>query len=143
MSWADESESNSAAARRKEALADKPPVAPGAVPPSRRSRWTDALLTACGVFVFTVFLMLASAFSPNAGLLARFFDRHGMTMLAVEVGAILVLAIIVLTVERRESQRRLREREAALLRSVAPDSEDSESIPPRFEPRSGDPFDQR
>lgn len=85
--------------------------------PRRRSRWTDVLLTACGVFVLTVFLMIASAFSPNGGFLMRFFDRHGTTMLAVEVGAILLLAIIVLSVERRESRRRISEREAALLES--------------------------
>jgi hypothetical protein len=81
----------------------------------RRSRWTDALLTVCGLFVITVFLMLTSAFNPNGGLLARFFDRHGLAMLGVEVGAILIVSIIVLTVERRESRRRYREREAALL----------------------------
>ena len=63
------------------------------------------LLTVCGVFVLTVFLMLASAFNPNAGLLARLFDRHGVTMLAVEVVAILVVAIIVLIVERKETRR--------------------------------------
>jgi hypothetical protein len=111
--------------------------------PRRRSRWTDALLTACGVFVITVFLMLASAFNPNAGLLARFFDRHGMSMLAVEVGAILVLAIIVLVVERRESRRRLAEREAALLQSAAQNPAVSESFPPAFESRSVDSFGQR
>jgi len=95
--------------------------------PRRRSRWTDLLLTICGVFVLTVFLMVASAFNPNAGVLARLFDRHGLTMLGVEVGAILVVAIIVLTVERRESRRLIREREAALLRSERVDSEISRS----------------
>jgi hypothetical protein len=86
--------------------------------PRRRSRWTDVLLTVCGVFVLTVLLMLASALNPNAGILARLFDRHGVTMLAVEVGAILVVAIIVLLVERRETRRRIDEREAALVESA-------------------------
>jgi heme/copper-type cytochrome/quinol oxidase subunit 2 len=76
------------------------------------------LLTVCGVFVLTVLLMLASALNPNAGILARLFDRHGVTMLAVEVGAILVVAIIVLLVERRETRRRIDEREAALVESA-------------------------
>jgi predicted acyltransferase len=97
--------------------------------PNRRSRWTDALLTVCGLFVITVFLMLASAFNPNAGLLARFFDLHGLTALAVEVVAILVVAIIVLTVERRESRRRIQEREAALLESGLLESGLRESEP--------------
>ncbi|HEV8071967.1 MAG TPA: hypothetical protein VGP76_29905 [Planctomycetaceae bacterium] len=86
--------------------------------PRRRSRWTDVLLTVCGVFVLTVLLMLASALNPNAGILARLFDRHGVTMLAVEVGAILVVAIIVLLVERRETRRRIGEHEAALVESA-------------------------
>jgi hypothetical protein len=86
--------------------------------PRRRSRWTDMLLTTCGLFVMTVFLMLTTALSPNGGLLGRFFDQHGLLMLGIEVVAILVAAIIVLFVERRESRRRLMEQEAALLASA-------------------------
>ena len=86
--------------------------------PRRRSRWTDMLLTTCGLFVMTVFLMLTTALNPNGGLLGRFFDQHGVQMLGIEVGAILVAAIIVLFVERRESRRRLLEQEAALLASA-------------------------
>jgi len=121
--------------------------------PRRRSRWTDVLLTVCGVFVLTVLLMLASALNPNAGILARLFDRHGVTMLAVEVGAILVVAIIVLFVERRETRRRIGEREAALVESTQRvesaqfvesaqlDPERPKSGPFRSEPPSNVPFD--
>jgi hypothetical protein len=110
--------------------------------PLRRSRWTDALLTVCGVFVITVFLMLASAFDRNGGLLARFFDRNGMAMLAVEVGAILVVAIIVLIVERRESSRRICEREAALLASGQVESQGSATGFSPSEPTSNPRPDQ-
>jgi hypothetical protein len=121
--------------------------------PRRRSRWTDVLLTVCGVFVLTVLLMLASALNPNAGLLTRLFDRHGVTMLAVEVGAILVVAIIVLFVERRETRRRIGEREAALVESsqlvesaqlvdsAQLESERSNSSRSASEPPSNVPFD--
>jgi hypothetical protein len=121
--------------------------------PRRRSRWTDVLLTVCGVFVLTVLLMLASVLNPNAGLLARLFDRHGVTMLAVEVGAILVVAIIVLFVERRETRRRNGEREAALVESsqlvesaqlvdsAQLESERSKSHYSPSEPHSNVPFD--
>jgi hypothetical protein len=108
---------------------------------SRRSRWTDALLTACGLFVLTVFLMLTSALNPNAGLLARFFDLHGMTMLALEVVAILVVAIIVLVVERRESRRRIQEQEASLIESGFLSAEPS-AASPASEPPATAPFDQ-
>jgi hypothetical protein len=86
--------------------------------PRRRSRWTDMLLTTCGLFVMTVFLMLTTALNPNGGLLGRFFDQHGVLMLGIEVVAILVAAIIVLFVERRASRRRLAEQEAELLASA-------------------------
>ncbi|HEV3303300.1 MAG TPA: hypothetical protein VG055_26845 [Planctomycetaceae bacterium] len=110
--------------------------------PRRRSRWTDALLTVCGVFVLTVLLMLASALNPNAGLLERLFDRHGVKILAVEVGAILVVAIIVLIVERRETSRRIREREAALLATGELEIERSKSGQPSSEPPSNAYLDQ-
>jgi hypothetical protein len=105
------------------------------------------LLTVCGVFVLTVFLMLASALDPNAGLLARLFDRHGVTMLALEVGAILVVAIIVLFVERKETRRRIGEREAALMESAQLvesaqlESERSKSHHSPSDPPSNVPFD--
>jgi hypothetical protein len=110
--------------------------------PRRRSRWTDVLLTVCGVFVLTVLLMLASALNPNAGLLAQLFDRHGVKILAVEVGAILVVAIIVLFVERKETSRRIREREAALLATGELEVERSKSGQPSSEPPSNAHFDQ-
>jgi heme/copper-type cytochrome/quinol oxidase subunit 2 len=80
---------------------------------NRRSRWTDVLLTTCGLFVLTVLLIVATAFNPKAALMAQFFDRHGLTVLAVEVGAILIVAIIVFVVERRESRQRALEQAAA------------------------------
>jgi hypothetical protein len=109
---------------------------------TRRSRWTDLLLTACGLFVLTVFLMLTSALGRKAGLLAQFFDLHGTLMLAVEVVAILVVAIIVLIVERRESRRRIEEQQAALVESALLEPEQSRSDLPTSERSSSASFDQ-
>ena len=107
---------------------------------TRRSRWTDLLLTACGLFVLTVFLMLTTALGRKAGLLAQFFDLHGTLMLAVEVVAILVVAIIVLIVERRESRRRIEEQDAALLEETLLESEQSRSNLSASERSSFDQF---
>ena len=60
---------------------------------SRRNPWTHVLVACCTVFIVTVFLMVAAAFNPQAVALARFFDRHGMLILGVEVAAILALAV--------------------------------------------------
>jgi hypothetical protein len=73
--------------------------------------------------------------------LARLFDRHGVKILAVEVGAILVVAIIVLIVERRETSRRIRERETALLATGELEIERTKSGQPSAEPPSNAPFE--
>jgi hypothetical protein len=93
----------------------------------RRSRWTDVLLSVCGLFVLTVLLIVATAFNPKAALMAQFFDRHGLTVLAVEVGAILIVAIIVLIVERRESRQRAAEQVAVGSETDLPESDLSEA----------------
>jgi len=82
---------------------------------NRRNPWTHVLVASCTVFIFTVFLMVAAAFNRQAATLSRFFDRRGMLILGIEVGVILGLAIIVMAVERRETRRRIEERERALL----------------------------
>jgi hypothetical protein len=82
---------------------------------SRRNPWTHVLVACCTVFIITVFLMVAAAFNRQAIGLARFFDRHGMLILGVEVGAVLALAVVVMAFERRETRRRIDERERALL----------------------------
>ncbi len=82
---------------------------------NRRNPWTHVLVACCTVFIMTVFLMVAAAFNRQAVALSRFFDRHGMLILGVEVGAILALAVIVMAVERRETRRKIEERERALL----------------------------
>jgi hypothetical protein len=87
-------------------------------PPRRVNIWSQLLLVACGLFILTVFLMVTAAFNRQAALLARFFDRHGMLVLTLEVGAILGLSLISLWAGRCETQRRLEEREAELLQSV-------------------------
>jgi len=90
-----------------------------AQPNDRRSNpWTHVLVAGCAVFIFTVFLMVAAAFNRQAVALSRFFDRHGMLVLGVEVGVILGLAVVVMAVERRETRRQIEERERALLADV-------------------------
>jgi hypothetical protein len=92
-------------------------------PPNRRNPWTHLLVACCAAFIFTVFLMVASAFNPNGGAMARLFDRHGILVLGIEVGVVLVVTIIVLTTERRETRRRLEERERQLLAEAETEAE--------------------
>lgn len=94
---------------------------------NRRNPLTHVLVACCAAFIFTVFLMVSAAFNRQAGGLARFFDRHGMLVLAIEVAAILGVAGIVLAIERRQTRRQIEERERALL-SDAHDAAPSKEI---------------
>jgi hypothetical protein len=103
---------------------------------NRRNPWTHALVASCAVFIFTVFLMLSAAFNRDAANMARFFDRHGMLVLSVEVGAILGLTIVVLVMERRQTLQQLAERERALL-DVPPRNAAAESSAAQLQSPSG------
>jgi hypothetical protein len=103
-------------------------------PPNRRNPWTHLLVGCCAAFIFTVFLMVASAFNAKGGALARLFDRHGILVLGIEVGVVLVVTTIVLTTERRETRRQIEKRERQLLaeaESEAEEKRESEELEPR------------
>lgn len=98
---------------------------------NRRNPWTHVLVASCAVFIFTVFLMVAAAFKGQAAALSRFFDRHGILVLGIEVGVILGLAAVVVAVERRETRRQIEERERSLLSSASEGTrpEESKNVP--------------
>ncbi len=96
--------------------------------PAKVNPWSRVLVAACAAFIFTVFLMVSTTFNRQAGALSRFFDEHGMKILAAEVGGILGLAAIALAVERRETQRRIEDREQSILRAIEEQAPD-ETIP--------------
>ncbi len=103
-------------------------------PPNRRNPWTHLLVACCAAFIFTVFLMVASAFNANGGALARVFDRHGILVLGIEVGVVLAVTVIVLTTERRETRRQIEKRERQLLAEAETEAEEkreSEELEPR------------
>jgi hypothetical protein len=82
---------------------------------NRRNPWTHVLVACCAAFIFTVFLMVAAAFRGRGAPLSRFFDRHGLLVLGIEVAVILSVTLVVMVMERRETRRQLDERERLLL----------------------------
>lgn len=73
------------------------------------------LIVIVGLFVLTVFALIASAFSGSEGGL---LDKHAITVIAIEVVATLVIGLLAMAVDRRrmlrEYHRELAEREATL-----------------------------
>jgi hypothetical protein len=80
--------------------------------------WFRLVILACAVFIFTIFVMLATALNGRLGALTRFFNDRGPLLLGIEVATILVLAVAAMAVDRRQTLRTIREREAALLASA-------------------------
>jgi Na+/melibiose symporter-like transporter len=93
----------------------------------RRNPWNHVFVATCAVFVFTVCLMVSAAFHPNAARLTQFFDRHGLFVLAIEVGVILGMAVVVMAFERRKTRREIAERERLLLSQIQDADEPGEA----------------
>jgi hypothetical protein len=98
----------------------------------RRNPWTHVLVACCAAFIFTVFLMVATAFNAKGGALGPLFDKHGIMVLGIEVGVILAVTVIVLAIERRQTRRQIEERERLLLAETEREEKrESEELEPR------------
>ena len=107
------------------------------VPQRTLNIWFRLVIVGCSIFILTILVMLATAFSGGLGVLTRFFNDRGFLLLGIEVAVILVLAVAAMAADRRQTLRTIREREAALLESTRSqlNQESSSQIPPAEEPR--------
>lgn len=79
--------------------------------PTERPNLFFRLTTLAGaVFVVTILSLVASIFSDPQAPPARFLNAHGTTLILWQVGAILVLGLLAMTMDRRRTLRELRER---------------------------------
>lgn len=63
-----------------------------------------AILSA--LFVLTVLATVAATFSDERAPLAKLLDRHGTTLIVIEVAAILFVGLLALTVDRAQAPKR-------------------------------------
>ena len=79
--------------------------------PTERPNLFFRLTTLAGaLFVITILSLVASVFGDPQAPPARFLNAHGTTLILWQVGAILVLGLLAMTVDRRRTLRELRER---------------------------------
>jgi hypothetical protein len=82
------------------------------------------LIPVVGLFVLTVFAMIASAFAGSGGSL---LDQHAVAIILVEVAATLVIGLLAMLVDRR---RMLREYHRTLSeRKATPSNPDASGAP--------------
>ncbi len=76
------------------------------------SVWFRLTAVAAAAFVITILGMLAAVFtdSPDAPV-ARFLNRHGGTLIAVEAALTLIFGFWAMAFDRRQTLREMRERE--------------------------------
>ena len=65
------------------------------------------VIAACGLFVVTIFMMVAMMLSDTETSLTIFLDNHGGTVIGCEVLAIIVLSVIALKFDRSPILRNL------------------------------------
>lgn len=81
----------------------------------RESLLFRLLLLSSIVFLLTVLMMVAATFSSSSSPLARLFDRHGVRIIAGEVGLIMVAGLLAMIADRRQT---LKEAESQKVTSI-------------------------
>lgn len=64
-----------------------------------------------GMFVITIFALIAVLFGDPAAPMARFLDRFGMQLIVGELCAILIIGTLAMTVDRNSRQEIARDSE--------------------------------
>jgi uncharacterized membrane protein YccC len=81
--------------------------------PERINLFFRLAVAAGAVFVITIFALVATMFGDPDAPPNRFLDRHGGTLIAVEVAVTLSLGWLAMRVDRRQIVRRMRQAEPA------------------------------
>ncbi len=84
------------------------------------------VIIACGVFVITIFALVASLFSDSNSPLIGFLNLHGGTVITCEVFAIILLSLIALKFDRSPVLRNLDEFEDRYNKPVDEDQTDNQ-----------------
>ncbi len=78
-------------------------------PPEQLSFLFRAVVALAAVFCMTIFAMVAAMVSDSGSPVVRFLNDHGGTIIAIEVAAILIVAIGAMFADRWKTLREMRE----------------------------------
>ena len=99
---------------------------PKTQPDAKRNPFFPMVLFSASLFVLTILAMVAVIFSdPNAPA-AKFLNAHASRLIAAEVIVTLVLGLLALVVDRRQTLRRKSQTEHRSDSSAGPSSESSD-----------------
>jgi len=87
------------------------------------------VVIAAGAFIVTVLASVATMFGDERAPLTGFLNNYGGLLMAGEVAATLVIGLLALITDRRQSQRRLQSQ--AKLSAVSASDSENESSPSR------------
>ena len=87
-------------------------------PGSKASFLFKLVIPATSVFAITVLSMIAVLFSNQQAPLAQLLNKYGNTLLAAEFFAVIVLALLAMTVDRIQTLRQLKLDEQSKLRTI-------------------------
>lgn len=74
-------------------------------------------------FVITILAMVAMVLGDPVAPVNLWFNQHGMTVLLIEVAAVVVLGLAAMTADRRDSAQNQRQQDAQT--TASPDSDGS------------------
>ncbi len=82
-------------------------------PGSRPSLLFQLIIPATAIFCVTILSLIAVVFSDPRAPIAQFLNRHGNTLLIAEFVVVIVLSLLAMIMDRRQSLRELRKKHPA------------------------------
>ena len=88
-------------------------------PGSKPSLLFQLIIPATAIFCVTILSLIAVVFSDQRAPVAQFLNRHGGTLLIAEFVVVIVLSLLAITMDRRQTLRELRKKQLTENGSIA------------------------
>ena len=80
-------------------------------PGSKPSLLFQLVIPATAIFIVTILSLIAVVFSDPRAPVAQWLNRHGNTLLIAEFVAVIVLSLLAMTMDRRQTLKELRNKQ--------------------------------
>ena len=82
-------------------------------PGSKPSLFFQLIIPATAVFCVTILSLIAVLFSDQRAPVARFLNRHGNALLIAEFVTVIVLSLLAMVLDRRQTLREQRKKQSS------------------------------